>query len=702
MKSLKHYFLQTWICGLFSIIALPLYAQPKNELFLTLLPIPRNIQILEEKSEVFPRDIVGFHLGKKTKIPFGQTYFPNKEYPAAGKNIISLSIDKSIKHNEGYKLSSQNGIILIKARTQAGLLYGLQTLIQLSQNSEELRLPIPAFVIEDEPETEYRSIQIDMKHHLDKMDYMYKILDRMAYYKLNAAIVEFEDKIKYEKYPTIGAANAVSIEEWRKWSEYAYQLNIEISPLIQGIGHADFILKHDEFKKLREDANSDWICCPSNEEYYALQFSLYDEAIRATPHGKYLHIGGDEVGDLGICPVCKKKNISSLEHQLQWLKKVSNYVVSKGRIPIFWDDMLFKNVGLYSLINGEIDSKKMDSIWQANLPKLNEHLHHFPKNVIYMRWQYFNADQKGNKLALKWYKDNNLPVMGATAAQTTFAMMPQWNGNINSIYSFHKAHREIPLTGIFCTAWDDCSPLFDTFWRGFIAHAQYCWNFSENITNDNLSYRYRIREFGNHVASLPEFRSNLENTFPLWINGLTDIGSRQGMWATKCKFQIMTLPTEEKGAWTQKYIQRIESAKKNIIENQRISQLLTEYRKLAIRNDYSLQVFERINDLTGYTAELLLALSTYDIERDVASLNNLRLCVDKFKTVRSNMEHVYSQIRYLNQPEGYILPMNHHSHLAIVTANSDWMFLFEVEMVKQLEEFLKNNYNNGTNINVLK
>lgn len=69
-------------------------------------------------------------------------------------------------------------------------------------------------------------------------------------------------------------------------------------------------------KTLRENPKSDWVCCPSNEDYYRVQFGLYEDAIRATPHGKYLHVGGDEVGTLGICPLCKKRGLNALELQM--------------------------------------------------------------------------------------------------------------------------------------------------------------------------------------------------------------------------------------------------------------------------------------------------------------------------------------------------------------------------------------------------
>lgn len=275
--------------------------------------------------------------------------------------------------------------------------------------------------------------------------------------------------------------------------------------------------------------------------------------------------------------------------------------------------------------------------------------------------------------------------MGATAVQTTYAMLPL-GGFINNIKSFQTARQDIPIEGVLCTAWDDASPLTDTFWQGFIAHAQYSWNIQDDMDKEEFDRRYRINEFGYQASGLPNFRPLLESTFPLWETGLLDEGVRRSLYRTGGKFKLMSLPTETKGEWSIKYQKRIEEAQKNIAKCQQLKELLLKYRKESVRNEYSLQVFECINELTGYTAELLFALSEYDIKRDFASFNNLKLCVKKFDTVRQNMEHIYSQIRVLGQPEGYLLPMNHHAHLAIQTKNSDWMFWYEAAFLKKLTE----------------
>jgi hexosaminidase len=108
-----------------------------------------------------------------------------------------------------------------------------------------------------------------------------------------------EDKLAYERQPVVGSADALSIEEWKDLSDYADERNIEISPLVQGLGHASYILKHEQYKDLRDDPESDWAFNRWIHARYEVQFDLYLDAMEAMPDGDYLHVGGDEVHTTG-------------------------------------------------------------------------------------------------------------------------------------------------------------------------------------------------------------------------------------------------------------------------------------------------------------------------------------------------------------------------------------------------------------------
>ncbi len=199
------------------------------------------------------------------------------------------------------------------------------------------------------------------------MDYYYRSIDRLARYKINAVIFEFEDKLRYERQPLVGAPQAISIDEMAALTRYARERHIEISPLVQGLGHATFILKHEEYAHLRELPYNRWAFCPLNEGTYQVLFDLYRDAIKATPGSRYLHVGGDETGNIGLCPRCKptadKEGMLSLN--LYWLKRVCEFAEENGRIPIFWDDMPLKEGGVYETTHKDMDTGEAARIWKS-------------------------------------------------------------------------------------------------------------------------------------------------------------------------------------------------------------------------------------------------------------------------------------------------------------------------------------------------
>ncbi len=102
------------------------------------------------------------------------------------------------------------------------------------------------------------AVHFDVKHHLDHMNYYYESIDRLAKYKINAIVFEFENKLRYQERPLVGTSHAISIEEMHALSQYAADRHIEIIPLVQGLGHATFILKHEKYKSLREQEDNKW------------------------------------------------------------------------------------------------------------------------------------------------------------------------------------------------------------------------------------------------------------------------------------------------------------------------------------------------------------------------------------------------------------------------------------------------------------
>jgi hexosaminidase len=610
--------------------------------------------------------------------------------PAFGVVSLILSKDIEIKSVEGYILEIKNKQITIEAREAAGLFYGLQTLAQLLEDSRDQQIEIPACRITDFPSIDYRAIHLDLKHHLDATKYYYDLVDRLSRIKINAIIIEFEDKLRFRKSPLVGSPNSIPIEEFAALSRYARERFIEISPLVQGLGHASFILKHEEYKSLRDDPFSDWVFDPLNPGTYDLQFSLYEDAIEATPYGKYLHVGGDEVGTLGKSELCRKSGMSPFELQMYWLKKVTAFATAHNRIPIFWDDMAFKLSGLYqTTYDPAMKEETVQKLWEQNQSLLDKSLPLFPAECIFMRWNYDCPQISGNQKAIDWYKSNNLKVMAATAAACMEPVLPRSKNHFQAIRDFCKLTAEKKMNGILCTIWDDCSNHLETVMRGIYDYAFFSWNYID-VPVETVHAAYRQRFYG--VRMEPgqfEFQDQLEQAVIFWEKALLQSGDRENY---HTNFQLINLPDDARpGEWSRLNDEKIMNARTGVETHATIASILNEEIALSNRNRYNLEVFNQINELLVYPSRLILQLEAYDKaspkDKAIAALQ-LRELVESFDTLRTNFENVYAQTRIMGNPEGYQLDSNFHEHLANGTNNTDWMYMYELPMNRNVLDML--------------
>lgn len=661
----------------------------QNNSNFVILPSPQEYKIVGESQLKFD-DISNYFSNESVDLSVHSNLLVNlKSVRTESEADLNLSLNSNLNiAAEGYKLSIKKNKIKIVGKDEVGLFYGMKTLEQLLTDSKDQNLFLPNCEIIDFPKLAYRSIQLDVKHHVETKEYYYDLMDYLASFKVNAIIVEMEDKLKYEKHPIIGSEDAFTIDEWVKLSDYAKQRNIEISPLIQGLGHASFILKHDKFKELRDDPKSDWAFNPLDPKTYELQFDLYREAIKATPGGKYLHIGGDEVHTTG-----RGSGKSSLELQLNWLNKVCKFAEEHGRIPVFWDDMPLKHASVYKpMFNNKLSQKEVDAVWDKNEHKLLDFLDQFPKNCVYMRWNYHTPEALGNTKAMEWFRQQDLQVMGATAGQTRWVLMPQRESNIREIKTFALSSIESGLNGLFLTLWDDDSPHFELYKRGISAFAEYTWA-GDKRTKEELKSAYRHRQYSFELSKHEfAFIDDLEEPVAFWKNVLLNGNKRNYLSKNENAIDelVIDLPNKNKGAWSSNYKDKILKASEVVENCDKIALKIKTMKSKAVRNRYSLEVYEQVNNLVRFSSNAILTIRDYDLAKNEVEIDlalaQLKKLPTQFDKVRTDFEKVYGNTRVLNKPADYILDQDHHVHLANQSINFDWQFYAELLFLEKIEQ----------------
>lgn len=689
MKNMKKTIGLAVLLGMTVLAAIPGAGAKELDNRFQILPKPQKVEVVSDSgfrgSELTWIVAVG-----GVEMPVLGKYLdalPRCENKGRGVKLV-MAANGVPESEEGYILEVNTNGVVISSRGDAGLFYGCQTLEQLMEDSRELDWVIPRMKITDWPAISYRAVHWDNKNHLDRTEYYYDLIDRLARYKINGVIWEIEDKLRFTRRPEVGAPNSLSKQEVQAISRYAKERHIEISPLIQGLGHATYILKHHW--DMREDPNNDGDFCPSDPRTYETLFALYRDAMEAMPYGKYLHIGGDEVSQIGTDERCRATGKTPFELQLEWLGKVCDFVVANGRTPIFWDDMPFKFAGLWYPINFGLPDEETRQL--MDFTKVDEVIDLFPKECIFMRWRYEDSKELGNQLVLDWYEKSGLKVMAATAASEALGVHMPKKERIEYIKGFSEVTAERNLEGIFATAWGDSDPHLKTVERPFIAQGEFGWN-PKGRSVDEFKTAHARREFGLPRADV-EFITEMEAYSAVFDSLLVTNGHRSPGFSVG-EFTLIGLPDPaDPGAWSEKHADRIEAARFCTPHYDNARRLFEASVKHALRNRYTIEVYDRTNELFYFSARILLALENYDKAADrQQALKEVAEVCEGFCEMRRNLLETFSKTRFMDNPDGYIAGNSHHKHLAAKTNNSDWVFWFELPMVKAVEKWIEEQTN---------
>ena len=129
---------------------------------------------------------------------------------------------------EGYELTIASNSVVIRAPTQAGLFYGVQTLFQLlppeiyfSNLVSDVAWQIPCVQIEDWPRFKWRGLMLDVSRHFYNKSEVETVLDAMALQKMNTFHWHLTDdhgwRIEIKKYPKLTEVGA-----WRAEAGFGF------------------------------------------------------------------------------------------------------------------------------------------------------------------------------------------------------------------------------------------------------------------------------------------------------------------------------------------------------------------------------------------------------------------------------------------------------------------------------------------------
>uniref|UniRef100_A0A2P2I5C7 beta-N-acetylhexosaminidase n=1 Tax=Hirondellea gigas TaxID=1518452 RepID=A0A2P2I5C7_9CRUS len=194
----------------------------------------------------------------------------------------------------------------------------------------------------------HKLVHLDLKGAPPKLSYLQVLFPYLKDMGATGLLLEYEDSFPYwGPLESISAKNSYSKEDIAQILNLAKQSNLEVIPIIQTIGHMESVLKLKEYSDLREVPTYPQVICPTNNRTLSVIKSIIDQMIELHPGLNWLHIGSDEVYNIGECMRCQAfmaaNQWGKSEMFLHHVKKIAKYVKDVYDVqPIIWDDEVRK------------------------------------------------------------------------------------------------------------------------------------------------------------------------------------------------------------------------------------------------------------------------------------------------------------------------------------------------------------------------
>jgi hypothetical protein len=262
------------------------------------------------------------------------------------------------------------------------------------------------------------------------------LLKIFAAARYNVVLVEWEDSFPWTVDKRFRSSAAYTPEDIRRFCKTAKELNLELIPLVQCLGHMENPLSVPGYEKLREVPDKSGSLSPLAPGARKLIQSMVDDVLKLMPDVKQFHLGGDEAWELGQHPKSKAfiekhgKGALYLHH----VEPILDSLNARNIRPILWHDMMI-----------HWDSKSLKSLG---------------KKCDLMTWGYGGDPEDMGKHCnaeiIKRFQDHGIVLWGATAykgAEGFNVDLPDIGERAENAKAWARVAQSYHYKGVVATAW---------------------------------------------------------------------------------------------------------------------------------------------------------------------------------------------------------------------------------------------------------
>ena len=383
---MKYFFALTALTLALSVAGPPLAAAPqRTEGLSNLMPVPASVTVVDGRFRVneslaicrsnAPEAAGGSkdrtfraaarfmsRLAGRTGLFLKQDYLASQA--SSGEGGIRYSFGRAGRlvpnEDESYTLTVEPGSVSLDAKTDIGVLRGLETLLQLL-SADEKGYYFPCAVISDMPRFTWRGLLIDVGRHFQPVDVIKRNLDAMAAVKMNVLHLHLTEdqgfRVESKVFPKLQELGSDGMfftqAQIRDVVEYAADRGIRVMPEFDLPGHStSWFVAYPGFASApgpyaieRKFGVFAPTFNPADERIYPFFDAFFKEMAGLFPD-PYLHIGGDEVegrqwDENQAIQAFKKKRGLADNNALQayFNSRLLKILTKHGKKMVGWDEI---------------------------------------------------------------------------------------------------------------------------------------------------------------------------------------------------------------------------------------------------------------------------------------------------------------------------------------------------------------------------
>ncbi len=448
---------------------------------LSLLPTPRRLDYVTGACHLSARRLIVLDGQRPGALWFSAARFQRSlssrlclsweiiASPAVSSSQVGLALKITPETGlpaQGYELQIAPRQISVAAPDEAGVFYGVCTLIQIV---EQCGAYLPCLSVKDWPDFPARGVMLDVsRDKVPTMETLYTLVDLLAGWKINQLQLYTEHTFAYRQHPEVWAkASPLTGQEILELDAYCKERSVELVPNQNSFGHLHRWLTHPRYAPLAEvqgnfmapwgPAEGPFSLCPGDPGSFQLVKSLYDELL---PHfsSQMVNVGCDETFDLGegrSKAECEKRGAGRV--YLDFLLQIYQDLNNRHKTMQFWGDIILHHPEL--------------------IPEL-------PKDVIALEWGY-EANHPFEQHAQQ-FAASGIPFYVCPGTSSWNSIAGRTANTLGNLLNAAESGIKYGTVGYLITDWGDNGhwQTLPVSYLGFAAGAAYSWALDANRSLD--------------------------------------------------------------------------------------------------------------------------------------------------------------------------------------------------------------------------